>query len=224
MSHRFESYELYLGALYGVLEFFVLPYLAVLVNLYLRLPVWALNFALFVLNFVCLTAIFHRFLWSNLKSSIHAPWKTLRYAGQGLVFYYLLSAVVNLLIIALCPEYINLNNENVTSMNIQGGAIMTFATVCLVPVAEELLFRGLLFRGIYDRKPALAWCVTTVVFSLVHVTGYIGYYEPFMLLLAFIQYLPAGLCLAYAYRKSDNIIAPMLMHMAINQIALSIAG
>ena len=72
---------------------------------------------------------------------------------------------------------------------------MSFATVFLVPVAEETLFRGLLFRGLYDRSPVLSWLISTVVFSLVHIAGYIGQYDPMMLLMAFLQYLPAGICL-----------------------------
>ena len=102
----------------------------------------------------------------------------------------------------------------------QGGAWMTLATVLFVPVAEETLFRGLLFRGLWDRSPIAAWCVSVAVFSLVHIIGYIGTYPPLMLLMAFVQYLPAGICLAYAYRKADTIFAPILMHIAINQVAL----
>ena len=222
MTHRLRSYELYLGALYGLLQFLVLPQLIVLLNYYAQLPVWALNLILFALNFVCLTAIFHRFLWDNLKIAIETPWLTLRYAGQGLVGYYLLGAAVSWLILWICPDFINLNDANVSIMTEQGGGLMTLATVVFAPVAEEILFRGLLFAGIYRRSPVAAWCVSTVAFSLVHIAGYIGLYQPEMLLVAFLQYLPAGLCLAYAYRKSDTILAPILMHIAINQVALSL--
>ena len=222
MSHKLQSCEIYLGALYGLLELFVLPSLAVLINHYIQLPLWALNCILFFLNFICLTAIFHRYLWDNLKAALAMPWQTLRCAGQALVGYYLLSAALGWLILRICPDYVNLNDANISSMQVQGGQWMTFATVLLAPVAEEILFRGLLFRGLYDRSPAAAWCVSAAAFSLVHISGYIGSYSPVMLLLAFIQYLPAGLCLAYAHRKADNIIAPMLMHIAINQIALSL--
>lgn len=221
MSHKLQSYEIYLGALYGLLQLFVLPQLAVLINFYIGLPDWALNCFLFLLNFVCVAAIFHRFLLANAKTAVRNPWAALRYAGQGLIAYYLLSAVTGWIILKLCPGYSNLNDANVTAMTSQGGAWMRIATVLLVPVAEETLFRGLLLRGLYDRSPAAAWCVSVAAFSLVHILGYLGRYSPLMLLMAFIQYLPAGLCLAYAYRRSDTIIAPILMHMAINQIALS---
>ena len=222
MSHKLQSYELYLGALYGVLQFFVLPYLAVLINYYVQLPVWALNFSLFLLNFLCLCAICHRYLWENLKTAVSAPWRTLRYAGQGIVLYYSLSALVGMLILHFAPQFTNLNDESVSAMQTQGGFAMSFATVFLVPVAEETLFRGLLFRGLYDRSPVLSWLISTVVFSLVHIAGYIGQYDPMMLLMAFRQYLPAGICLAYAHKKADTILSPILMHIAINQVALNL--
>lgn len=222
MTHRLRSYEIYLGALYGLLELLVLPQLLVLLNYYIQLPVWALNMILFILNFVCLIAIFHRFLWDNLKTAIENPWKSLRYAGQGLMGYYLLGAVFSWLILWLCPDFVNLNDANVSGMTQEGGSLMVLATVLLAPVAEEILFRGLLFAGLYRRSPVAAWCVSTAAFSLVHITGYIGLYQPEMLFVAFLQYLPAGLCLAYAYRKSDTIVAPILMHIAINQVALSL--
>ena len=222
MTHRLRSYEIYLGALYGLLQLFVLPHLAVLLNYYVQLPLWALNLILFCLNFICITVIFHRFLLDSLKTAIEAPWLTLRYAGQGLIAYYLLGAAVSWLILWICPDFVNLNDANVTSMTTQGGNLMALATVVLVPVAEETLFRGLLFAGLYRRSPVAAWCVSTAAFSLVHIAGYIGLYQPEMLLVAFLQYLPAGLCLASAYRKSDTILAPILMHIAINQVALSL--
>ena len=42
------------------------------------------------------------------------------------------------------------------------------------------------------------------------------------LVLCFIQYLPAGLCLAWTYTKADNIIAPVLVHGIINAIAIGL--
>ena len=58
-----------------------------------------------------------------------------------------------------------------------------------------------------------------VLFSAIHVTGYIGYYEPRILFLCFIQYLPIAYCLNFAYRHSGTIVAPILMHMLNNLMA-----
>ena len=42
------------------------------------------------------------------------------------------------------------------------------------------------------------------------------------LILCFIQYLPAGLCLAWTYSKADNIFAPILVHALNNAIAIGL--
>ncbi len=224
MSNPLNQYEITLGALYGLVQFFVLPYLLALLNYYLQLEAWLLNVITFFVSFLCTTAIFHRFLLLELKKTFSAPWKTLRYAGQGLLLYYACNMLFGLMVLRFFPDYVNLNDASISTMAIQGGALMTLGTVLLAPVSEELLFRGLLFHGVHSKSSLLAWTVSTVLFSLVHITSFIGRYQPAMLVIAFLQYLPAGLCLAYAYRRSDSIIAPILMHIAINQIGLGLMG
>lgn len=224
MPITLQKHELILGGLYALLQLFVLPVLLSIVNFYLQFPVWLLNVILFFLNFACSTAIYFQFLKDNLRLSLSNPWRTLRYAGQGLVLYYISSFLIGLIVAFFAPSFQNLNDGSVYAMTAQGGMLMVLATVFFVPPAEELLFRGLIFRGLYDRSKLAAWVVSCVAFSLVHIIGYIGLYTPQMLLIAFLQYIPAGLCLCYAYVKSGSILAPMLMHIAINQIALSITG
>lgn len=220
MSIPLKKYELHLGAAYFLVEFLVLPQVLTLLNSLLQMQAWLLNFIAFAANFVCLVAIFHKFLWSSLLQYTQRPWKTLLIASLGLMLYYVSSLMVQILIISGFPNYVNLNDSSVTGFVVQGGMLFSLATVLLVPVAEELLFRGVLFRGLYDRSPILAWCVSTLAFSAVHVVGYLGKYSFPMLLIALVQYLPAGLCLNFAYHKSDTIIAPILMHIFINAIAL----
>ena len=94
--------------------------------------------------------------------------------------------------------------------------------VILVPLVEEVLYRGLIFRNLYRSSQVAAYLVSMAAFAAIHVLAYIGSESVTTLVLCFLQYLPAGLCLAYAYRKSDTILAPILMHIAINQVALSL--
>ena len=97
---------------------------------------------------------------------------------------------------------------------------LAFGTVLLVPVAEEALYRGLIFGQIYNRNRLAAYIISSVVFAAIHVISYIGLYEPIHLMLCLLQYLPAGLCLGWAYANSDTIWAPILMHITINQISI----
>jgi len=40
------------------------------------------------------------------------------------------------------------------------------------------------------------------------------------LFLCFLQYLPAGFALAFCYRRSGSIFAPILVHMVVNQTGM----
>ena len=98
--------------------------------------------------------------------------------------------------------------------------LMTIGTVLLVPIVEECFYRGLVFRNFYDKHPFLAYILSMVFFSLAHVLGYVTMEDFGTLVLCFIQYLPAGFALAFAYRRSGSIFASVLIHMAVNQTGM----
>ena len=62
----------------------------------------------------------------------------------------------------------------------------------------------------------LGYVVSMVVFAAIHTVGYVESEEPVILLLCFLQYLPAGYCLCWCYRQSGNILSPILMHILFN--------
>ena len=93
---------------------------------------------------------------------------------------------------------------------------MVLGAVLLAPVAEEIFYRGIFFRKLFDRKPWLGYVVSMTVFAVIHMAAYIGFYDPWMLLLGCLQYLPAGYCLCWCYRQTGNILSPILMHILFN--------
>ena len=97
---------------------------------------------------------------------------------------------------------------------------MAFCTVLLVPITEELLYRGIFFGGLYNRSRIGAFILSTAVFSLVHVAAYAGTVPPLTMFLCFLQYIPAGIALAWAWTRSGSILSPILMHMVINAIGI----
>ena len=120
----------------------------------------------------------------------------------------------------ISPDFFNVNDSAISTMVDQNTDLMAIGTILLAPVAEELFYRGLIFRGFYNKKPILGYLVSTLAFASLHVVGYIGLYSPLHLLLCLLQYIPAGICLGWAYAKTDCIFAPILMHIAINQIGI----
>ena len=98
--------------------------------------------------------------------------------------------------------------------------IVAIGTVVFVPFAEEALHRGLIFGCLYQKSHVAGYLLSICIFAAVHIVGYVGTYSPLHLMLAFMQYVPAGLALCWAYRKSGSIFASMLIHAMINAVGL----
>ena len=125
------------------------------------------------------------------------------------------------LILRISPDFINVNDATVIALFDEHPALMTVATVLLVPITEETLYRGLLFQGFQRKSRVLAYCLSAGIFSAIHVMGYVGQYDMLTLGLMLLQYLPAGIALAWAYEKADTIVAPILIHIIINLISIT---
>lgn len=222
LSVKLTDKEQILGIVYLLISVFLLPWLLQLLNTLLPVPLekaWY-NFLYFSCNFLFIIWIFHNFFKRSLI-----------YAGQnflvfilavliGTLAYWVLNFVLSALLQALLPNYANLNDISIIAMVHNNFVIMLIGTVILVPVAEETLHRALVFGSLYPKNAVAAFFVSAAVFSLVHIIGYIGSYTTLHFLVAFLQYIPAGLVLAWAYRFSGSIFAPILIHAVINAIAL----
>ena len=211
------------GGIYLILYMSVLPFVVpfVLVHLAPQLDEAQINFVFLGLNFAATTVIFRKFLLRSLADALRTPSLTLWYAILGYLGNMMLSNLVAVCTLRLYPEFFSVNDASIQSIAAQNMPLMFICTVILAPVAEELLFRGLIFRGLHDRSPLAAHALTMVLFSLIHVTGYVGMYDWKLLFFCFLQYLPAGYCLNFAYRYSGAIAAPILIHMMTNLMAFS---
>ena len=211
------------GGIYLILYLTILP-LAVPMGAVLLFPGLdgaQVNFIYFTVNFAATTVIFRKYLIQSFRDATRVPFATLRFALLGYLGSMLLSGLVVSAILRVYPEFMNVNNNAIGSMVQQNYTLMAIGAVILAPVTEELLFRGLIFRGLYDRSPLAAHLVTMVLFSLIHISGYVGMYDVKLLFFCFLQYLAPAYCLNFAYRYSGTIIAPILMHMVTNLVALT---
>lgn len=223
LSVSMTKTETWLGWLLMAAQLLVLPVVLFFCNQLLPKPLTLaeLNFAVYLLNFLLTLAVFHRFLWQNLKISLQAPIRTLRSAFLGFTMYYLSSLLIGLFIQTVYPGFSNTNDNTIFYLVQENYILIALATVFLVPVAEESIYRGLIFRSLQEKNPILGYVVSALAFALIHIVGYIGTEKPVVLLLCLIQYLPAGFALAWAYSRADSIWAPILIHIAINQIGIS---
>ena len=210
------------GWIYLLCDLFVLPVLLSTLNGLLPRPLSGagLNFLFFCLNFLAILLIFHGFLAKSLETVGRRFWDFLQAVVLAFVAYWVCSTLLSYGITALFPWFHNVNDAGIAEMAGKHFWLMAIGTVLLVPPVEECLYRGLIFLPLQGRSRFLAYFLSTACFCLIHVMAYIGTYDPLTLTLCLIQYIPAGIWLAWAYEKSGTIFAPILMHAAINAISI----
>lgn len=222
LSVRLTDREQIWAIIYLLFSFFLLPELLAWMNTYLPAPLgklW-LNFLYFTINFLCILWIFGGFFKRSLIYAGQNMVDFLIAIAAGSALYWLCSWGYGWMLSRFFPGFANLNDGSITEMVHENFIVMLLGTAIFVPVAEEALHRGLIFGGLYPKSHAAAYILSTVIFAAVHIMGYVGVYSLPNLILAFIQYVPAGLTLAWAYRRSGSIFAPMLMHAAINAMGV----
>ena len=91
-------------------------------------------------------------------------------------------------------------------------------TVVVAPVAEEVLFRGVLFRAMAARLGLWVGAVlSSAVFAVIHFE--ILFSQPIALAGLFV----VGLLLAFAYHLTGSIVVPILGHAVFNASSLTLA-
>ena len=211
------------GGIYLILYIAVMPWLIPMLAYFsgAALTEVQVNFLYFGVNFAATTVIFRKYLLQSLCDASFVPGPTLWYGILGYLGSMTLGSIIAMFILWLEPDFANVNDMAINALVAENFALMAIGAVIMAPITEELLFRGLIFRGLYDRSPMAAHFVSMVAFSAIHVSSYIGFYDAKTLMLCFLQYLPAAYCLNFAYKWGGSIIAPILMHMLTNLIALS---
>ena len=214
--------ETWVGLGWLLFQQFLLPSLLVIANTALHSPLGSawINFIYFCINFVAVLIIFRKFLGRSVTHLGGNFFRCIKGAFLGFCVYYVTTMAVNNTIGFLHPGFSNINDANVGALIGMGYVPMIIGTMFLVPVTEEVLYRGLVFQNLYTTNHALGYILSAVVFCAIHVISYIGSYDPVTMVLCFIQYLPASLCLAWAYTEADNIFAPILIHITINTMCI----
>jgi membrane protease YdiL (CAAX protease family) len=109
------------------------------------------------------------------------------------------------------PEYLEFLREHLPDGGFE--TVVAFVAAGLVaPIAEELLFRGLLYRVARSRWGALgAAVITSLFFGIAH-------WEPWSLF----GLIGLGLMLCWLYERTGSLLAPMIAHATHNTISLGL--
>lgn len=176
------------------------------------------------LNAVSLCLIFRHYLADQLRRLLARGWALFGYLLLGYAVYYglalLISAAMELLSELFHIEYYNANQETVEAILARAPLPSIFMICVLAPVGEELLFRGLIFCGLYRRSRPLAYALSMFAFALVHVYGSMFSQPIGVTVLVLMAYLPHSFALAWIYERSGTIFCSIFLHSVMNTLML----
>ncbi len=93
-----------------------------------------------------------------------------------------------------------------------GFLVVVFAGGVLAPIAEELYFRGFVFRSyLQTKRPAVAYIATSLLFAMLHLN-----------LPALLPILVMSLIFCFAYRRTGSIVPSVVGHGLNNTAAFAI--
>lgn len=223
LKNRMTRGETIFGWVYMIaMQFVMLPFVLLVEYFDIRISALGVNMIFFTLNLVLVVLFCHRFLVKNLRALGKNIGNTLAYSLAGFVIYWAMNIVVGLIIVLCFPDFTNANDAYIEAMSGDGFWLLFVGTVLLVPIVEETIFRGAVFGSLDRVNRPLAYVVSVLLFSAVHVVGYIGT-EDFTLttaLVSLLQYIPPSICLAWVYTKTDTIFASTLVHAAVNFLGM----
>lgn len=216
----------------GLVKWLGLIALSLLINtvpmLFLRfgksLPIYA-EILLVVLYLILVFLIF-RSLWRRYQKRVPEEKKKFKQSGKDIGFAFLFFFLAR--VAAIVGVYLNLilsgNSQTSNDSAIQGlggmmssqhifFALLFVATIAFIaPIMEELIFRGFGTAFFFkNNQKVLAAIVTSVVFTLPHITQ----------LTEFPIYFALGLVFYLSYARRGNIKDSMLVHI-LNNLPIAI--
>ncbi|MCA1726635.1 MAG: CPBP family intramembrane metalloprotease [Actinobacteria bacterium] len=163
----------------------------------------------------------HRTPLSALRFNSRRPGELGMGAAFGLAIYVGgaigIGSLLVLLLNALTGETVEAPEQVPT--DVSGAAVALTVVLVLVgaPVAEELFFRGFLFRALRRRGFLRAAIVSSVAFGLVHYDPASPWHDSLLLTLVMV---PVGFGFATVFERYRNLLASMAAHAAFNSIGV----
>lgn len=176
------------------------------------------------LNAAVLAAIFCRYLADQFRRLLDRGWAIFADLLLGFLMCYglilLASMGVSILSALFRVEYYNANQEAAEAA-VRMTPLVTILYACvLAPFGEEVMFRGLIFCGLFRRSRFWAYAVSMLAFSLLHIYSSALSQPVGVTLINVLVYLPYGFALARTYERSGSIWVAVFLHAAINTVSI----
>lgn len=134
--------------------------------------------------------------------------------GWGIVAWFgstvVIAAVASLLEAIGMPPPVQTAERAVALLD---PVLVVLAVVVLAPIAEEVFFRGVVYNAwLRESGPRFAAIGSSLLFSVIHLS-----------LVSLLPIFLLGLALAWVYRRTGNLLAPIAMHATVNGISVALA-
>lgn len=217
---RLTASERLRGWIFFALYVFVFPFLMAWVQRAFptEWPVAEASVVYYLLVGVLLFLLLWNFLRENFSLLLDWLPENLAALVTGLA-----GAVVLYLLVMLIPYPVD--NPNTASYAVEyllAPQATLVILVVLMPLAEEILFRGLLFGCVRGYSRTLAWVLSIVLYCVYCVWQFVFSYGSFDLryLTLMLQYLPMAAALTWCYDMGGSIWSPVLLHAILNALTL----
>ncbi len=110
---------------------------------------------------------------------------------------------------------------NLISQYMSNKVIFTIVIIVITPIVEEVIYKYVLFKNanFMKEKPKGKLMTCSTIFAVMHMLNEIILFQP-IAIIDFINYFIFGVITTLVYKKTDNILFPLAIHMLCNGVAL----
>lgn len=155
-------------------------------------------------------------LWGNRAGTVHV-WRTGVYTGAAAAVG---SYTLNAALISLSGSSEPVRQQLLENAQVGGIPLLLVVTIAVIvaPVTEEVVFRGVLFRALTERFGGMIGVVgSAAIFAVIHIEVLTS--QP----LALAGIAVVGAVLAESYRRTGDLLVPMLGHAIFNATSLGLS-
>ncbi len=207
-----------------ILGALLLFFLSQLLGSLLQLPLTGFisnrNYQLFLfigINLVVLTLLLSTalktlgFTWRQIGWRAASFWQYLR-TIPGFGVYLIISTTFTYLAVRLIPSFDVQQSQDIgftTTPSAPELVVVFISLVILTPIFEELIFRGVLFKGLRKKAPFwVAAVVSSLAFAIAHMQWNVA-----------LDTLALGIVLCYLVEKTNSIGPAIFLHAFKNSLA-----
>jgi membrane protease YdiL (CAAX protease family) len=225
-SAYMTSGELIAGVIFFVIYLAVLPFAADPVfDLIAKLLGTGISDALrnaiyYYALFAVTLIIFHNFISRTSRQAMDRVGDVCKNVLLGTVVMYGLNELVFRLTNLVMTNRTNLNDTTISAQIEDAPRTTLLIIIFIAPFVEEVLFRGLVFGNLKGKYRVAAYVVSCLLFAALHVWQFAVVSREMTYFLLMVQYLVPGLVLAWMYERSGTLWASIVLHMAVNALAV----